>query len=513
MHRCLSVVEIVDMICFDLDTYSPRSRAALAVLARTSSIFKEPALNALWRRQSSLAPLLRCMPKDLFDLETPMPKSPTYQLKRPIVATDWDIFRSYALRIKEFRLSVFNRMKGILSSLGACIHGGFLFPNLTALHLHCSLKAFEFSVINIFISPKLSELTFYARSSLNILSSLSTLASVCRGLTHLKLDFTPHGTEVDHCMSLFICSLPCIQVITLDGIDAAGLVHLGRLSTLTSLTVASLPSTLPATSMSNPMFVHLQHLDVTVDELGLATQFLLMCSGLPLKSLAVLFTSLTSDIEIETFYHAVHARCSHTTLHSLTIKNPDESNKGSLMSGSVLRILSPFRNLTSLNVLAAVGFDLNDAMIVTLAAMWPRMETFVLESAVFVIEPELTLQCLESLAQCWPNLKRLQIEFNATQTPVPRVGARHPVQRQLVSIDVGYSTVASPVRVARFLSGIFPNLDSITTAREGDDNDNEDDEDEVEAFEIAHHKRWKEVEAFIPEFVVAREEERTSAPS
>jgi hypothetical protein len=67
MHVCLSIPEILALIC---DQFAPSDlddRAALAVLARTSRIFCEPALNALWSRLWTIVPLLRCMPSDVWE--------------------------------------------------------------------------------------------------------------------------------------------------------------------------------------------------------------------------------------------------------------------------------------------------------------------------------------------------------------------------------------------------------------------------------------------------------------
>jgi hypothetical protein len=72
MHHCLSILEILDLICDNLDGSmsvpgpSPRLRT-LANLARTCTLFSEPALDALWRTQTSLNPLFGVMAADLFE--------------------------------------------------------------------------------------------------------------------------------------------------------------------------------------------------------------------------------------------------------------------------------------------------------------------------------------------------------------------------------------------------------------------------------------------------------------
>ncbi|KAJ7824275.1 hypothetical protein B0H13DRAFT_1539709, partial [Mycena leptocephala] len=71
MHHCLTVPEIVDMICFHLDPRlsenarldTPRN---LGMVARTCRFFQGPALDHLWSSASLGTVLVRCMPSDLW---------------------------------------------------------------------------------------------------------------------------------------------------------------------------------------------------------------------------------------------------------------------------------------------------------------------------------------------------------------------------------------------------------------------------------------------------------------
>ena len=68
MHRCLSVTDIVYVICeklsepLGLTGNFSRELASLAAFARTCRAVHEPALDHLWHTQTSIIPLLRCMP-------------------------------------------------------------------------------------------------------------------------------------------------------------------------------------------------------------------------------------------------------------------------------------------------------------------------------------------------------------------------------------------------------------------------------------------------------------------
>lgn len=65
MHRAMTILEVVEEVCYYLST-GTSSRNALA-LAVTCKILHNPALNSLWKTQKSIIPLLSCLPDDLFN--------------------------------------------------------------------------------------------------------------------------------------------------------------------------------------------------------------------------------------------------------------------------------------------------------------------------------------------------------------------------------------------------------------------------------------------------------------
>lgn len=68
MHHCLEIPEILDLI-FDSvlnDAPSGDSRRTMLAVALTCHGFNGVALNVLWHTQTSLVPLIKCMPDDLW---------------------------------------------------------------------------------------------------------------------------------------------------------------------------------------------------------------------------------------------------------------------------------------------------------------------------------------------------------------------------------------------------------------------------------------------------------------
>ncbi|KAJ7084560.1 hypothetical protein B0H15DRAFT_783708, partial [Mycena belliarum] len=121
---------------------SSHSRSDLAALARTCKTFCGPALDVLWRSQTSLTPILSCFPEDLWDREDDPGQITNYQtikqaLRRPVAPGDWDrpsfyLSRIRSLTIFSFPPSVF--APGIFGILRLTCPNSSFFPNLRRLN-------------------------------------------------------------------------------------------------------------------------------------------------------------------------------------------------------------------------------------------------------------------------------------------------------------------------------------------------------------------------------------------
>jgi hypothetical protein len=70
MHKALLISEVVANVCSELVSehlFDCQYPGTLSAFAATCRAISEPALDALWRTQLSLAPLLRCMAPDLWE--------------------------------------------------------------------------------------------------------------------------------------------------------------------------------------------------------------------------------------------------------------------------------------------------------------------------------------------------------------------------------------------------------------------------------------------------------------
>ncbi|KAJ7145559.1 hypothetical protein C8R44DRAFT_755517 [Mycena epipterygia] len=172
MHRSLEILEIVEMICAH---FFPDQNASiywreeatrdLVAIATTCRMFRDPALDLVWRAQRTLEHLLRCMPGDLW--EPPVVPKCTHllRLRRPIMPTDWDRPFFYASRIRHLSVYYAARLPAphVLRELSLCLPRDCLFPNLRSMD--CSSSASELAqYFHLLFGPLTSRLSIYLDS-------------------------------------------------------------------------------------------------------------------------------------------------------------------------------------------------------------------------------------------------------------------------------------------------------------------------------------------------------------
>ncbi|KAJ7610699.1 hypothetical protein DFH06DRAFT_1308588, partial [Mycena polygramma] len=509
MHRCLGILEIVESICANLDPASYRpslsgNSGALAALARTSTMMSGPALNMLWRTLNDPTPFLKLLPRDLFTVAPDgLSGIEIWRMVRPIMPADLERPLVYAVRVKAVFITWYTAKKfsDIFLSLSMCCPGGLLFPTLHTFSWDQMMdRTGTFCPLRMFCPSTLTRISLFDSGFPTTLSLLSALAIDCPGLKHLCLDFVSPTHHVQIAVSTLVCGLKDIHTLKLGVPTSAALLHIAQLSGLTSLELTGLPALLEGAIQ--PIFPRLLHLILGPIDIQPATEFLSSLVDSPLHSLQVILKTCVTVAETDAFFRTLRATLSPKSLKSFTLRNnadlfPTEEQENNKINAHSLGILSCFSGLTALSIMSPVGFDLDDAAVDRLATAWPRLHELTLQTNIMAPPIHLTLNALRSLAAHCPQLNSLDIEFDPTPVPPAREGDR-VVQESLESLSVGCSPIVRPGPVARYLSSLFPNLRSISTARE--DEDNEDPEEvEHNGQAISYHRRWKQVEEHVPE--------------
>ena len=170
MHPCLYVDEIVRLIAYELVAFNVRATSvALACCCKT---FEDLVLDVLWKTQSRVLPLLKSLPRDVWDEGGCRVSAPTtYSLsslnyliqksfKRLPTTLELARFRKYAGRIRTLEKQCNGHYipQEVFSALQLCATGERLLPNLKTLYLWCITKE-SISSIPLFISPITTSVT------------------------------------------------------------------------------------------------------------------------------------------------------------------------------------------------------------------------------------------------------------------------------------------------------------------------------------------------------------------
>ncbi|KAJ6489271.1 hypothetical protein C8R47DRAFT_1274439 [Mycena vitilis] len=433
------------------------------------------------------------------------------------MSSDWNRISIYSSRVKVLSLTwPPPGMLDILQALSLSCPGGFVFPKLRTLRWTGVVQAFL--PIRALLSPTIRSISIRCATSSINLSLLSNLGASCPRLSHVAITFDCASDHVVAATSLFICTLQQLRSLTIHTPSLAAMQHLAALPGLTSLVIGHIPAAFLTPGNNDPHnFSDLRELTVGPIGVGQATILLNAFSRHPFHSLNFNLASDASAHAAEALFQALVPACLPEFLESFTLRTSPGAalptpREQYLLTGRALGWLACFVRMRTVKIMIPVGFDLDDATVIRLATAWPLVETVSLKSD--ALDPRLqnSIVSVLAFAQC-PKLRGLSIEFDAvsiearTHTTTARV-----LQAKLDMLDVGASPISSSAPVARILSGFFPHLRTIRTARDLEDNHSPS-QLAQHAAAIDNHRLWNEVADQLPQFVEARKEEQAWAHS
>ncbi|KAK7053775.1 hypothetical protein R3P38DRAFT_2852075 [Favolaschia claudopus] len=508
--RALQITEIVRMIC--LEAYSEERYlrpTTLLALTTTSKIFSEPALDILWHEQSSLVPLVKCMPESLWE-ERESGKDAVLHIRRPIESSDISKLLFYSMRVRIFERRPYGREKTVhpefLRALDMALPPNFM-PKLVSLKWTPRLKH-EVSLRH-FLQPQLQKISLDIEDSVSALSILPYIKSCCPLITDLDLALQsdrPHTVSV---MSNLVCGLHHLTDLSVPNLDEMGFRHVAQLPFLTKLSVswAAEHSTLyPPDFLSETAFPALTSLSVCCRTARLCMGIIQTISSsrfarLYIYPLANWTTAAWQDL--------------HTSLRDLSIKSvfktlevEDMDSYSGLdvglhvVSEDSLRPLLAIKTLNNLTHHTHAGVDVGDDFLEEMARAWPSIGSILFRSDCLHPLPRATLKCLIPFARCCPELDYLELRMNAVNVPefvqAPGQRIRHEV---LEYLEVGESPIArgKEARVAAFISNLFPELDSLIVP---------DAMSLLDEDSRTHAKSWRRVKEMLPVFCEIRAEEK-----
>ncbi|KAI0365903.1 hypothetical protein BV20DRAFT_972447 [Pilatotrama ljubarskyi] len=503
MHHCLLLPDIFNRILDFLlvlppdDFYAAKQQLedknpSIAALARTCRGFLEPSLNALWKHQRTLSPLVQTLPSDAYEetidlISVSASSSPPYidiLLTRPLVRSDWCRFDYYAPRIKA--LGFFHNEHGDQEGYSWCMpsvlprarevpwqtvsllclyrRGRWLLPNL--VRLRWNLYDYLYTAhVPLFLGPSLRSLAF-ALEPTHILGdicdplweedmarNLRALAQLCPTLTDLEMypgyagDIVPSASHFAYtCRHLegYHVNTFRHQPLQRDFLEYLALKPFLRkvFLSLDHETADNLPLILSPPHVPHP-FSSLQILYLQVPHLSSCTAFINSMEQCRLFSAAVEVNHRPLATDVYDFFAVLRGSCAKHTLHVCRLiqsalaeddsdiaQHPDHS-----MDGSVLKPILQFPNMRLFMFGIPMCGWLTDEDFDLIGKCWPGLVAFAFIDrwATIGVSPA-TWRGVASLVSQTPLLTDLRVTFDTRRnliskpTDVPGLRPNHQLR-------------------------------------------------------------------------------------
>ncbi|KIO05016.1 hypothetical protein M404DRAFT_25631 [Pisolithus tinctorius Marx 270] len=496
MHACLLVPDILYLIIGFLKGDGYRSffisYKDVARLARTCKAFKDPALDALWRTQSSLSPLVMCLPSRFwtrgnrsrsavgYDRGTSSSPVASLTMQPQPSHEDWLALKRYSRRIQAFDCTALY-LPGVCSNtLSAIFQPGLfheLFPSLRGLDFNLFNNREHLYVQPIMLLtpmrlPHLLHLAFtisehHRRQDPNEI--LHFPPNCVPSLQTLRIDAAcddanQHITPVR--LAVNFGGFPYLRILSLsDNVDVSpsdlrALIHL---QDLYELTVAlpddfdidvhpSIQSILPS----------LWDLDVTIGSLNRGTSFLSIVSSSRLGHVRISHRLPATQSDIYALFQEIrriHKRFPYFQGLVVEYSRPTTlaTDPSFDLPQSTLRPLLACRYLRVFDLTSWGMLDIDDAFIVQIALAWPYLETFHLRGSQWKIS-RATLSGLRELLRRCPRLSSLGMEVDARVLPEEEPEMETLTLRSLRIASFG---LYSNHPVERYLRILAPSLQTL----------------------------------------------------
>ncbi|KIK96111.1 hypothetical protein PAXRUDRAFT_826300 [Paxillus rubicundulus Ve08.2h10] len=459
MHRVLVVPEIL-LIIFDFitdDSDNPL-RATLAAVARTCRSFQSPAEGILWSELRSIQPLYSILPAEVRKKETQTwslvsvwsdkPKLEVTlgaQTRRTLSGSNWSRFMERASCVRVLTDHSFYRFvdhEGYLSvfcAMGLQRKPFLLTPNLRKLRWKTPCRD-VFPAIHLFLGPSLLSLEIDVTVFIDHITPIPSFGDACPKLKHMKI--VGNGRSIATEISSILRGLHLLETASCSTLDNEALIHLARLSTLSSLELDMRWSAVSLDHIrdrcDSGSFKNLKtlrwkdyNLATLVDIIRFPhvspTNFHLeiesFCTTQSLRIFLESFTKRFPRTQFFSLVHDVHAG-RRFGLQAAAAR------RDHLLDSTALESLFALRGLRGLNLTCLGRLQPDDILMNRMAPAWPALEALTLASADVDIA-SVTFGGLLSLLKHCPHLRHFGLRVNAEhmlsfdKTEVRQVELKH----------------------------------------------------------------------------------------
>ncbi|KAL1704000.1 hypothetical protein EV121DRAFT_260180, partial [Schizophyllum commune] len=532
MHRCLTIPEIVSIICDfiqepsrqDQNILYPRARNGLCCLARCCKGLNAHATAALWKKLPSIGPLLKTLPAGTFKKN--MPKN-QFVVVKPIEPAGLGRFHFYASLVQDLSIIWLPDVTCLTALQFSC--NTPLLPHLRSLNWQ-TLSFTDMQHIMLFLHPGIArlELSIPDPHSVATMSLLPRLHVLCPDISVFHLDGIASFSSEDalRLASAAPTCWPNLRSLHIPHLAVPDMQKIAMLPYLWSLILHSpMDELAPIPTFDALAFSALRALEVQPTSMTYGTNLLVaMTSALNVERFRIMCHDAPRGEAWPALFQAIVHAFNPKTLREVVLEEYgdyewDESDHEGPRSITYeqLRQITVFSNLAVLSIHCWGGFFVEDDDLLHLAQALPLLETLVLSPGRGEMrEYHATIQGLAHLARHCPRLESLHLDFTANDLYYEESLARDVCQRRLTTLGVFFSPIKSARVVAAFLSAIFPNIKSIPSsksARVFEDDEDEDEEGMEDEEGKIRRMKWRQVNELLPIFRFVRvQESRGRAP-
>ncbi|KIP07552.1 hypothetical protein PHLGIDRAFT_118027 [Phlebiopsis gigantea 11061_1 CR5-6] len=439
---------------------SDNQRRTLFSLSLTCKAVCGLALDALWYKMSSLVPLLKCFPDDVWRED----ETGTWSFARaPSERVDWTRLREHAARIKE--VWVYEEgLPGLDVMAHLRIHlpcDTILLPNLRVLYWRATKQPDLFHYSSLLLTPSLVECSFECNTHA-ILATLYAMQGQCRTLKRLSVltctvDVSPMISSFTHLTYFNLFSVPPLPVNTVTIRNLATLPHLAEWITNGRVEMNAMKDLHVATH--EVFFPSLRKLGLHGADLSAITKMLNSTQSKSLHQLT--YTHNATQTRQESICSFTKAIAKHEKINDLFLSSdyPLQTPFSVLDNLSGLRM----RKVRLFNV--AANDELTDASLAWLTRSWSALESFYCCNDDTPVSPhdDRTLPTCELFAHfaahC-PRLTHLSLTLDVLHPPPPRDPSAPPHAGPLFFHPhaVLLSRCADVYRTIEYITDVYPRL-------------------------------------------------------
>ncbi|KAG2156604.1 uncharacterized protein EDB93DRAFT_1221751 [Suillus bovinus] len=459
--RCMIIPDLQWKI-FQLvhDTFTERSRnQTLLALALTCKLFTGLALDFLWQDLSGIAPLIKCLPSNLWKYV-----KGNLEFQRTMTIDDWSIFCRYNHRVRSLKTSANTLGAGTWRTLNCPPFSLPLLPNLVSL-VWGAITSENFTFIRLFLTSKLTTLNISRKITFGLSeqSILLCIPMLCPSVSNFSIHRAIESGEISTALQYW----PHLSSVRTGEISEVAILYLSNLTSLRSLKFR-LPSTFlfasTQTRMQQPAFCALQELAIESKTLEVLDAFFETLFVAPEMLSFTVTEQISAPLALASLISCLPNTCAHSSLQQVHFNIDDGSfDDSDPIEIASFQPLSVFRNLRKLSFQTEYYLQLDDTALLQMVKAWPLLEELHFEKS--RIRHHITSNTFVSLLQHCPCLVSVGIAVNwsavdnhGISLDVPYHGFAH---KMLSHASFSNSKIRHPTRIAAFISAIAPNIKSV----------------------------------------------------